>query len=233
MKRLFGFFLFAGLTGCSPSLDFTVRNVQDAAFFGKNCTIYALPRTRLIIKVIAIRHQIIPGPYYQFASRFLDLEGVYSSSTIKWEIIGTEISTLNEPDQEYFFMIDSKKIADVSTSISKIKDEGLVLNPDDFPTFVNNPQVVNKKQIAVPFNNILIEDYTGKSEEKAENKLTKDAFPVGLNLASEPNNADILEERAEDAADLLVDIRKRRFDLISGKAATYPKELRLKLALKN
>ena len=115
--------LLAGLAFiavCNAADKITVKNVQDITSFGSNTFIYSLPRTKLRIDITAIRQYTIPGPYSQFAEKLLGMPGITSPST-EWDVENIDVMTIEEPDPENYFAIESnnnKKIISSKTLTS-------------------------------------------------------------------------------------------------------------------
>jgi len=231
MKWIIKITIILVFTGCSTSLNFTVKNVQDINVYGSGGFVYALPHTKLAVILTAVREQTIPGPYQQYADKLLGIDNTSSSLVTKWQLIGVDITTLSEPDPEYFFLVESKQSENIIERLSKIKDAGLILNPDALNSFVQDISDLTQKSTIFPFTDLLIDKKATAENEKTrakktkdskDTKYTKDNQSADYTSSSEFENSKTLEQKAIEAANFIVKIRKRRFNLISGKKTYYP-----------
>lgn len=65
--------------------------------------VYALPRSVLIIEVKTQRNSFIPGPYAAYADKYLGIKQVKTSAEERWQLISMEVQSFTEPDPEAIF----------------------------------------------------------------------------------------------------------------------------------
>jgi Domain of unknown function (DUF4831) len=240
MKGIIKIIVFILFTGCSTSLNFTVKNVQDINVYGSGGFVYSLPHTKLAVTITAIREQTIPGPYQQYADKLLGIDNTSSSLITKWNIINVDIKTLSEPDPEYFFLVESNQSENIIERISKINAAGLILNPDALNSYVQEIPDLTQKSTRFPFSDMLIDKKATNEDEKSKTKKSKDTKDTKYTkepqsaenvYTSENENSKTFEQKAIEAANCIVKIRKRRFNLISGKKTYYPEGLALETGI--
>ena len=79
MKKTNCIFLFLLLVfACSPTNHISITNIQDLASYNENSIIYSLPRSRLVLSIIAVRHYTVPGPYTMYAEKYLGIKNAPS-----------------------------------------------------------------------------------------------------------------------------------------------------------
>jgi hypothetical protein len=152
----------------------------------------------------------------------LGIEETDALPTIKWELVDLNIKTLIEPDQEYFFMVESNDMEKISDALSKIKNEGLVLSPGEFSLYTQYIHELNQKSAELSFADQLIERHPAFLENKTKDKQKKEVSPVDISNSQDLGDNKNLEQKAEDAAKYILKIRKRRFKLIAGQNNFYP-----------
>ena len=81
-----------------------VSQDADAANGGM---IYALPKTVAQIRLTAQVVVSSVGPYYQYSTRFLNLTDVVTENSMKWKLIGAEITTTGQVDYSRRFKIST------------------------------------------------------------------------------------------------------------------------------
>lgn len=69
--------------------------------------IYALPKTVVQIRLTAQVVVSTVGPYFQYSTRFLNLTDIVTENSIKWRLIGAEITTTGQADYSRRFKISS------------------------------------------------------------------------------------------------------------------------------
>ena len=68
--------------------------------------VYALPLTTYRIKVESVQIIEIPGPYAQFAERFMGISNVITKKNSEWEIQSVDATSDNEADITALFVIE-------------------------------------------------------------------------------------------------------------------------------
>lgn len=220
MKKTVFLLLGILLMACGASEKITVTNVHDLSAHQPGSYIYSLPRTRLAIRVTAVRHYIIPGPYNEFAEQFLGIQGALSLSKTEWELYSISVDPVNEPDPEYYFSLKTHATFELPEKLSVLSSTGLILKPDDlnsfsgFSVFNNNmPELVHFTDLSVKQN---YED--GNTNKRSNGAL----IPTDLPVIKQDRKLKSKEEKALEAANFIIKIRKRRFKLLAGQYEVYP-----------
>lgn len=215
---------------CSTS-SVTTTNLRDLASFEPDAIVYALPQTRLVFTVTAEKSVFVPGPYNKYASEFLGITGAQANPLTKWSIIDIKLSTLNEPDPEHFY---SAKIVNSPSAVQAINDltnNGVLMqacNENNFQLTHNN-NISNVDEI--PFIDLTVKPfYFEDTKKKQKNVLQDSAFAL---IPSHEKHlvAKSEKEKAFEAAQFILKIRKRRFKLVSGQYEVFPEGIALKAAV--
>lgn len=231
MKNTLYLLSLISLLGCYATDKITVKNVQDLATYGSNTFIYSLPQTRIKINVSAVRNYTVPGPYYQYAEKYLGLSGV-STAVEKWELTCIDLVNIDEPDPEYYYAVEAIKSDMLLKSVLEMSETGLILKVDASNPFVQ-----------------YIPDYSNYAEERHFTDLSikrnfidpadpeKIKSKKGSSLTEVPTGKDrggikSVEQKAEEAAKFIYKIRKRRFKLLSGQYDTFPEGVALETSIR-
>jgi len=158
--------------------------------------IYALPRTGLNITVKASKTTFVPGPYWQYAEKFLGIKGAKSVAGENWEMCSLKVDHISEADPGSIY----KAMDSVASLISQLPD-GIISGINTTTECVENGTIggdfiVTENIPAFPitdlssesFFDLIVDPATGN--EKTEFKST--------------------EEKAREAADYLMRLRKKR-----------------------
>lgn len=222
---LAGILLFA----CSPSSKITVTNLHDLAAYQENSMIYALPRTRLIVNIEVVQHDVVPGPYKAYAEMYLGLQGVPQSSKTEYELTEMELKVVNEADPDYYYALTSSNPGVVMPGIFRFCDQGLMLDEQHFiPFSVYRP--LNKQSESDQFTDLSVKRYIVSNPDKKEKNGGKE--PLELNKKQEGGKVKSLEQKAKEASDFIFKIRKRRFKLLAGQYDVFPQGEALAASIK-
>jgi hypothetical protein len=214
MKKAILLTLFIITFSCSPSGKLTITNLNDLSAFSDNSYMYSLPITRVVVDITTVRRLTIPGPYNAYAQKYLGFEAVPSISKVDWDIVDVRLKTIEEPDPEYGYSVSSGQQTKVLDQIQQLTKEGLIMSPyalisfsQFYPLLVDNPEPIHFTDLSVKRNI----DNSHKAKDK------KDADDINdNNTGRQRSDLKTLEQKAEEAANFIYKLRKRRFKLLAG-----------------
>lgn len=218
-------------TYCEAQKKSYVTNLKSLNSLEYNAAIYALPQTILNITAEAKRTTVIPGPFHKYADKYLGIQNVPDREITEWEISDIKIDIYQEADPEYFFSVSSKRFNNLNQILTRLEEEGLILFPDRFfkkhsfsepDTSCNNK--IHYKDLSVKRNLELNNDTTYKS-------VFKDSVYVKVPVIKKQLIRKSPEEKAEEAANYIIKIRKRKFKLLSGQYDYMPEGEALEVAV--
>jgi hypothetical protein len=243
MKNTFLFVVIFGLLSivwsCKPSLEVIPVSGNDTQI-KKNGIIYHLPRTVFEIEVNLTHEIVIPGPFHKYANKYLSITNVPYTEEESYTISDIKIKPITEPDPNAAFLVKSKQT--FFPAINLLPNNIILgVNLDDFyfesesesesdatNTFkvkiddLNEPYFTD---ISVKRNFINMLDTTYKVVE-IDSVYQK--IPVYNTVIISKD----LEQKAEEAANYIIKIRKRRFKLEAGMYEVFPDGKALKKMLK-
>lgn len=207
MKRkciiLAGFFLMLGVIGFAQSGDRKKGNPEVAPVISyPEGIVYALPRTVVVVKVTARREEFIPGPYAAYAKKYLGYAQVGMQNRTTWSITGIDIDLLGEPDPQAMFKAMDSLAARVSlTSDGRISGLDSKAVPGEFQ-LTKRSFIVNNDVPELSFPDLSSSD---------EYDVMVDPATGGEKLIGKST-----ETKAQEAADYLIKLRKKRaFTILS------------------
>lgn len=213
---LAGILLFA----CTPSSKITVTNLHDLAVYQENSMIYALPRTRVIVNIEVVQHDIVPGPYKAYAEKYLGLQGVPQSSETEYELNAMELKVVSEADPDYYYALTSSHPGVVMPGIFRFCEQGLMLDDQHFIPFSMYRPLNNEQSESDRFTDLSVKRYIVSSTDKKEKGGGEK--PLELNKRQEGGKIKTIEQKAKEASDFIFKIRKRRFKLLAGQYDVFP-----------
>lgn len=158
--------------------------------------IYALPRTVLRVKVKAERSIYIPGPYHQFANKYLGYNNVEQSKKVVWTIKSIDVVPIGEADPNAYF-----KTKDTLSSLVTLLPDGRIAGVNSFEN--NSEALIYETQNLVndELPSVIFPDQA--SSDNYEIQLDSITGAEKLVVKS-------LEQKAQEAADYIIRLRKKR-----------------------
>jgi hypothetical protein len=145
-------------------------------------------------------------------------------------MIDMQLSRHTEADPDYIYTLQGVEGTDVSKGLARLIDNGLILDARDFSfdrTFpFNNPAVSDK----IPFTDLSVKR-NFEAEKDVDISLVMpgaDGEPMRRTTLKEKT----LEQKAEEAANFLIKLKKRRFKLVAGQYDYMPEGEAMADALK-
>jgi hypothetical protein len=199
----------------------------------ENMFVYSLPRTVLAIKVVTRQTTTFSGPYFSYADEYLGLKGVPSENKTEWDIDSIDIFTYKEADPNAYYAVRTKKDMNPA-SIMQLTESGIILDPS------------KEKEICQPFhknsyteNSNLSDEFSAVSMEKYYNEKTdtlyktilKDSVYLKIPLIRSKEELKTLKDKAREAADVIIKIRQRKFEMVLSEDEVLPEANSFKTAL--
>lgn len=188
----------------------------------KNSLIYSLPRVTININVFVETEYFYPGPYQKYADKYLTIKNAKQDESTKSKIVDIQISTSTEPDPNATYIVFFKKnnflLSYYPSNI--IKSFG-ISESYEFKSEDNTVLTLPKSQnddiiftdMSVKRNFIDMTDTTYKVIQ-VDSVFQK--IPVYNKVISSKE----FEQKAEEAANFLIKIKKRKFKLMTGQFET-------------
>lgn len=233
--RIFNVIIFLSavvLISCKPTSETQVTKLDDQTNISESGIIYALPRTNLRFAIEASRTDVIPGPYYEYAEKYLGIENAPKEETTVWQISNIGVNSYNDidPEQYYFAEPSGKMNFDINTLIQS--GNIMPINKTIENIFSNDFYGVNKDEHEIVFTNLSTTKFVGKEKITYYKRVQRDSLFAKVPVTQTKSVYKSFEDKAEEAASFIFQIREKRFELITGMADFYPEGKSLELALK-
>ena len=230
MKRTIYIALIALITSACASKkvvnsNFNVINIKNDTSFSQNALIYALPKTVLKINVEITKTQSFSGPYYQYAKKYLRIDdGVIFADNVSYDISNIDIDSYSEPDTNCFFLVKSQN-NDVANLLN-LSQSGLILSINKNVDIDKEKQTTNfyndNDESDFFFINQSVKKNLQEINQKAYKIVKTDTSSVKIPITKKYTVVKSTELKAEEAANFIIKIRKRKFKLISGMYEKFP-----------
>ena len=199
------------------AISVSAQNTSDPA---GNLT-YCLPSTTLTLEVDAVQEKFYAGPYARFAEKYLGVEARQKDETV-FQITQIRMTPSGEADQSRRYTLSVSK-GNIDASFIKLSSAGLVsfgdLNSGNESVWRFPTQTKGNFAGKGVTSNLTSEStvlYKNDKKESAYNKIS-----VQQNMIVEKS----LEKRAAETADMILNLRKQRLQIVTGDTdATYSGE---------
>jgi hypothetical protein len=213
--------MFFFLAGCAAQRQGNVTHIKSLASLGETHAVYALPLTVLDITVEASRKTVIPGPFRNYAEKYLGIKNVPDSATVEWTISDVRIDIHDEADPDYYYSVSNNAGA-LDKMMDYLEENRLILSPGNFFSIYSFSELGTSKRNEILFRDLSVKSnfYTGY--DTVYKRTFVDSVFVIKPVIKEQLVRKTLEDKAEEAANYIIKIRKRRFKLVSGQYDQMP-----------
>ena len=225
MKRvLFFTFLLVFSVQVFAQKNVTVLPVQpkaDALLPETNGFYYMLPKTSFKIDVTVTRTTEIKGYYAEYAEKLLGLNNIINSNKTNYKLKNVKISTFEIPDTSRVFLVELSK--------NQIKDNFLTKFYQKIPLRDNEiiyteEYKTNTTKLPDFFRNYSELTYIEEEDTYIVKQLV-DSIVTEIPVNTTKKVTKTVAQKAQEAADFIIQIRKDRYNLTSGvQEVPYSKE---------
>jgi hypothetical protein len=184
---------------------------------------YSLPRTVLAIKVKVKRTSTFCGPYFAYAEEFLGIKSVPAENKIEWNLDSINIFPFKEADPDEIYALKIEKGFNTKPFF-ELTESGFIFDPS-----VNNLLGIENAGVAPRPANIMqgfkemsVQKYYMESNDTLFKTIFKDSIYVKMPVSKPKTQLKTLKDKAREAADVIVKLRQRRYDLILSDDETLP-----------
>jgi hypothetical protein len=183
---------------------------------------YSLPRNVVTIDINVKQITKISGPYAAFASKYLGIKDAPQSNSTNFELNDIKINTYAEPDPSHYYFVDLSKCRSKKgqAMMMSLSEASLIQDVND-----NSDQQIQKEREEKKEKNDI--DYSETFKYFAETNLiekidtiveevTFDTATIERTLLKRSLVEKTIEQKAQEAANLLSKIKVQRLDIITG-----------------
>jgi hypothetical protein len=220
-------------SSCATVSNISVNNVNDADALPSGSFVYALPQTVMDIHVVAEETTIIPGPYEKYAAKYLGIHGVPAKEEKLYSIIKIDLKKHLEADPDFLFTVNGVSDLNNFPGLINLIRDSLILTAANF-----SGNLVNLYSFPLASDEATYTDLSIKRNFEAEKDIEISRVMPDSNYVAQPSRRPpvlkekTLEQKAEEAANFLIKLKKRRFKLIAGQYDYMPQGESMASALK-
>ncbi len=220
------------ITFCNAQKKAYIANIKNLNSLDNNAAIYALPKTVLNIVAKASRTTIIPGPYHEYADKYLGIQNVADRRMTQWNITDIQINVYQEADPDYFFSLGNIRFKTADQILSGLAEDSLVLLPDRFFKKYSFSEPDTSYKNRIHYTDLSVKRNFYLSNDTTYKNVFRDSVYINIPVIKQKPVRKTIEEKAEEAANYIIKIRKRKFKLMSGQYDYMPEGEALEVAVK-
>lgn len=212
------------LSACAPATRLQVTRLGFEPEEVVEKIIYALPQTLLKISVTYNKQVLIPGPYAQYGEKYLGIRNCITKRVEKWQIIGVGIKGFNEIDPEHYYVINALSGNIPYKTFQQLVEKGYITGGslDVNEDFVQPYRMSGQEGNIIAFEDVTVNPYLEQKQETMYKTIVTDTSFVQVPVNRTILEKKTLEQKAEEAANFILELRLSRFELLSGYGEVFP-----------
>jgi len=214
------------LAGCATIEPLQVRVTplgQEPAKV-KQQFVYALPQTVLKVEVTLREVRSVPGPYWEYAEKYLGLKEVVRTKSSRWNIWDVVIGQHQELDPQHFYSLNVMEGVFDGGILAPYLEQGVLMTGTEtiHESVKGNGLQSTSRDNFVRYDDLGVSNnFEERTETMYKTIVTDTAFvevPVQRTVVEQKSSA----TKAKEAADFLLELRTRRFEMLTGEYEVYP-----------
>ena len=181
--------------------------------------VYALPQTTFRVTVDVVEIQTIRGPYYRFAEKYLSIRDAPDRNSTSWRIEKINLESIEEADPDQMYLVKQKSGQQDLSTLLKMSQQGLIYDFNvgrylETKGFSGTPAAQHRGPVFTdlsPQRSIIMSIDTSYKSIRIDSTFRK--VPV----TKQQLIVKTIDEKAEEAARVILRIRRRRIATLTGK----------------
>lgn len=215
-------FIVLILSACSVQNEFKVTLPGEEPQKHIEKYYYVLPQTVMKVKLEVNYEKYLPGPYHRFSERYLGITGVEGLSNSRYFPKNVSVDYLTEPDPQRYFSVNLISGKFTASDYLMLSKHGLTLDPSgwikhsaDFESRKAGPDMPY-------FTDLTVSGLYREVTDTLYKTIVTDTSFIRLPIPRRQREVKTIEQRAEEAANFILEIRRSRFDLLAGELDGFP-----------
>jgi hypothetical protein len=196
--------------------------------------IYALPQTVIKITIDLVEIRTYRGPYYRFAEKYLGITGAPEENRSAWMIKNVMVSTFTEADPAQFYSIIPVRGTFNPDNIMYLSDQGFIMDLKKLDAFAIDSKKTNifTRIPGILYTSPTVARNIVQSTDTLYKTILADTTFIRIPVLKNEMISKTIDERAEEVADFIVELRTGRYELLTGQSDFYPEGSALEIAMK-
>ena len=205
------------LAGCGPPAAIVETHpVHEGDTIPLQGYVYSLPMTSFRLNLEVTRTRTIRGPYYRFAEKLLSIENVPDRNSDVYRISKIQLESFEEADPDHVYLVRQVSGQAEFSDLLKLGGEGLIFDMHQVP-YSGDPVIPERDSHEGPiFTELSMERNTAMSIDTFYKTILTDTSFIRVPVLKEQLMVKTIDEKAEEAADFILELRYERFMMLTG-----------------
>ncbi len=183
---------------------------------------YSLPRNVVTIDITVIKTKRIAGPYAKYASKYLGIKNALQTNSVNYEMTDVKINTYAEPDPDQFYFVNLEKYkpSKARSMLLSLSEAGMIQDVNDnSDAMVQQEKKEELAKTKIDYSETFKYFADANLKERVDTIIEKvniDTITIEKRILRRRMVEKTLEEKAKEAADFIMKVKERRFDIITG-----------------
>jgi hypothetical protein len=227
MKKYFAYIilaLVASACATTEALKVQVSPLGQEPLEVKQQYLYALPQTVLKVEVTLREERSIPGPYWVYAEKYLGLKEVVKKKNSQWSIWDVTIDSHQELDPQHYYTLNVLEGSFNGALLTPYLEQGVLLSGSEriHESVKGSGLGATRRANFIRYEDLGVNNnFEERTETMYKTIVTDTSFvevPVQRTVVEQKSSS----TKAKEAADMLLELRTRRFEMLTGEYEVYP-----------
>ncbi len=207
--------------------SYKIYNLKDASGveIEDHGLIYALPKTVIRIEVEASHVEFKSGPYAKYAGKYLGIANVPEQDSVTWLISDVHINSYPVPDPNHYYCVETDanfhallfNLSEYGFLTSVGGERGREIASSETDLFLN--QVFNQP---IELSQLPVMDAQTERIDTTYRTIITDTSFLRIPVMRKQQVNKSLEEKAEEIANLILELREEKVALLIGDMNEFP-----------
>lgn len=221
MKKIIGIIMIMAVCISISAQSRVIQLPADSGMLPKtNGFFYRLPKTAFKVDVTISRTNLIKGYYTDYAEKLLGLSNVIQNNETSYALKNVAISPVTIPDSTHLFYVELSPRQIKKQFLSQLYQNTTPYSNQIFTSSFN----ITSTQLPDFFKNYSAITYVEKEDHYVETQIIEGVV-TEVPVSKTKMVTKSVEQKAQEAADFIIQIRKDKYDLTAGvQEVPYSKE---------
>lgn len=221
MKKIIGIIMIIAVCISISAQNRVIQLPADSGLLPQtNGFYYRLPKTAFKVDVTISRTNLIKGYYTDYAEKLLGLSNVIQNNETSYTLKNVAVSPVTIPDSTHLFYVELTPRQVKNQFLSKLYQNATPYNNQVFASSFT----ITSTQLPDFFKNYSAITYVEKEDHYVETQIIEGVV-TEVPVSKTKMVTKSVEQKAQEAADFIIQIRKDKYDLTAGvQEVPYSKE---------
>jgi len=223
------------LMGCSTTtpLQVKVAPLGTEVEESQGQLFYTLPQTVITIDLSYRELRQVPGPYRDYAERYLGIQEVIRQARSSFQVMDVNFNSHVEMDPSLFYRLHVLDGSLTEDPLAPWREKGLVMDGSELLSKEASHSDLESgiHRDYVRFEDLGIESNFHKRTETMYKTIVTDTSFVEVPVTRTITEQKSLSMKAREAANFILELRTRRFELLTGEYEGFPAGVAMEAAL--